>query len=470
MPDSPDAPPVGRNDPCPCGSGKKYKKCCLGGGPGGGPEAAPFTQADRDRAVEKLMRFSELPRFRNDHGIAMALFWAGFSDEEVERALDVAEREIEIFYHSWFVFDFDIEDGRTLVDFFLDERVADLAPAERAFLRDVRDTHLALYEVEEVRPERGLRLRDLWTGERFEVRERAATRTLHRGAPVAARLHEWEPGAWRIEGGIYGYLSDSREAILETLRDFHADFEAGSTTAGRAAFFKRIGFVFHHLWMIHVGRLADSVPTLGTPEGDPMRFVEARFEVPDPDGLERALAEHPEIEASGDAEWVWLESGGPGDDFRRILGTLRREGDRLILESISEPRAARGRALVEEIAGDAVRHLVTAVEDAREALERTPQGEPGRGGRPAGEEPVLPDAEMERLAHQVLDRHYRTWPDTALPALDGLTPREAAADPEMRPRVIELLESLGAHPGGGALPGGTYDYGWLWEELGLERR
>ena len=25
-----DAPKVGRNDPCPCGSGKKYKKCCGG--------------------------------------------------------------------------------------------------------------------------------------------------------------------------------------------------------------------------------------------------------------------------------------------------------------------------------------------------------------------------------------------------------------------------------------------------------
>jgi uncharacterized protein YecA (UPF0149 family) len=22
-------PKVGRNEPCPCGSGKKYKKCCL---------------------------------------------------------------------------------------------------------------------------------------------------------------------------------------------------------------------------------------------------------------------------------------------------------------------------------------------------------------------------------------------------------------------------------------------------------
>ena len=27
---APAASPVGRNDPCPCGSGKKYKKCCLG--------------------------------------------------------------------------------------------------------------------------------------------------------------------------------------------------------------------------------------------------------------------------------------------------------------------------------------------------------------------------------------------------------------------------------------------------------
>ena len=23
-----EAPKIGRNDPCPCGSGKKYKKCC----------------------------------------------------------------------------------------------------------------------------------------------------------------------------------------------------------------------------------------------------------------------------------------------------------------------------------------------------------------------------------------------------------------------------------------------------------
>jgi uncharacterized protein len=32
-----DAPKVGRNDPCPCGSGKKYKKCCGADDAGGAP-------------------------------------------------------------------------------------------------------------------------------------------------------------------------------------------------------------------------------------------------------------------------------------------------------------------------------------------------------------------------------------------------------------------------------------------------
>lgn len=32
---------VGRNDPCPCGSGKKYKRCCASGGSTSRPPVAP---------------------------------------------------------------------------------------------------------------------------------------------------------------------------------------------------------------------------------------------------------------------------------------------------------------------------------------------------------------------------------------------------------------------------------------------
>ena len=36
---------IGRNDPCPCGSGKKYKKCCLAGDEAAARAAHPTQQA-----------------------------------------------------------------------------------------------------------------------------------------------------------------------------------------------------------------------------------------------------------------------------------------------------------------------------------------------------------------------------------------------------------------------------------------
>jgi methionyl aminopeptidase len=41
---------IGRNDPCPCGSGRKYKKCCLGS------QVLTSVQRDRDYAVRNNIR------------------------------------------------------------------------------------------------------------------------------------------------------------------------------------------------------------------------------------------------------------------------------------------------------------------------------------------------------------------------------------------------------------------------------
>ena len=43
---------TGRNDPCPCGSGKKYKKCCL---PGAEEENRRRVMAERE-ALAKARR------------------------------------------------------------------------------------------------------------------------------------------------------------------------------------------------------------------------------------------------------------------------------------------------------------------------------------------------------------------------------------------------------------------------------
>ena len=39
---------IGRNDPCPCGSGKKYKRCCLGKG---APAPDAWTAGERDTSA-----------------------------------------------------------------------------------------------------------------------------------------------------------------------------------------------------------------------------------------------------------------------------------------------------------------------------------------------------------------------------------------------------------------------------------
>ena len=52
---------VGRNDPCPCGSGKKYKKCCLTG---------TFVQVGKEesirkRPVDNLLEFHNTDTFQD---------------------------------------------------------------------------------------------------------------------------------------------------------------------------------------------------------------------------------------------------------------------------------------------------------------------------------------------------------------------------------------------------------------------
>jgi uncharacterized protein YecA (UPF0149 family) len=57
---------VGRNDPCPCGSGKKYKKCCLGKEALARHTAAAeerwkqLPSAERARIAEEVQRLDDL--------------------------------------------------------------------------------------------------------------------------------------------------------------------------------------------------------------------------------------------------------------------------------------------------------------------------------------------------------------------------------------------------------------------------
>lgn len=52
---------IGRNDPCPCGSGKKYKKCCETKKPAPKKFAAQVLSSGMDQTTNKITKLLQKP-------------------------------------------------------------------------------------------------------------------------------------------------------------------------------------------------------------------------------------------------------------------------------------------------------------------------------------------------------------------------------------------------------------------------
>jgi hypothetical protein len=451
---------VGRNAPCPCGSGRKFKKCCLA------KEAAsarPFTAADRQNALARLRRFAHRAEFAHDHEVAEASFWGDgldrLPDDEVEDLLEDSQGDYA--FHMWFFFDFVLEDGRTLAERFLEQEGARLGAGEREYLARMRPTHVRLYEVAEVKPEEGLRLVDVWTDERLWVRERAGTRQLVRWDLLAARTMPGADGDLVMDGPLLLFPATEKEEILAGLRRAHRTYARRVPDADVGSFFKQAGALFHRLWLDRVA--LRPAPALVTPEGDPFVFARAAFDV----RLEGAAASRrrPRRSAADPDEVIFeTRTQRPGRAARRSLGTFVLKGDRLVFETTSRARADRGRGFLEGLVGSAIRFRATRYQDVEQALAEH------RGTPRERAEPDFPPEVVAQLTFDFYDRHYRAWPDAPLPALGNRTPRQAARLASLRPRLVALLKGMeNASERDRRTGRPAYDFGWLWGELGLER-
>jgi len=80
--------------------------------------------------------------------------------------------------------------------------------------------------------------------------------------------------------------------------------------------------------------------------------------------------------------------------------------------------------------------------------------------------PALEGPEIDAVLRAFKARHYATWPDERLPALDGLTPRQAAAKPKYRARLERLLEEM-ERGESQVEPGRRFDFGAIRRTLGM---
>ena len=448
-----------RNDPCPCGSGRKYKRCCSGreGSAPGAPPAA-FTQAERRRAFSRLVSFATGKEFDEDHAVALAVYWAAGGDKEFKEIPAAVGEPGHAAYLTWFAVDMEMEEGDTVLDRFLARHGGELPAGEAEYLRRLRGTHIRLYEVLEVRRDEGIRVRDLWNDEEIAVRERSATHQLVRWDVLGARLIEGPGGAVEFEDIPFLFPVELKDELVGALRREHKVLKKKFLHREDAAFFRGVTPYFNVMWLDHVALRPP--PTIATPEGDPLVLTKVVFDVADADAARRILAEHPDLDAHDDGTFSWSEEA---ELYRRTLGSLAMRGGRLTLETMSEERGARGRQLIERLLGERVRYRATRVEDAMAAGRRAP---PTKGRR----SDALPPEVEAKVLGEFYDRYYRQWLDQPLPALGGRTPRHAARLKTGRPKLVALLKDLENRSERERQSGRpAYDTGWMWNELGVER-
>ncbi len=455
---------TGRNDPCPCGSGKKYKKCCLATAEAPEPspavdEAAEERAKVRHAAFRTLSTFAARPEFRDIRAEALRLFTSGRA-VDLDQDEEPLDDDVEVKFAFFFMFDLPLPDGHTIAETFLARPSQPVAVKQQRLLQRLSAARLRPYEVEDVRRDEGLRLRDLWSGEGISVTERTATHQLHRWDVLVARVAPEEDGTLRLEGGLYVLPIASKAILLDALKAEERRLRRRDAGLDDDRFFRQCAPLVHQLWLDHV--VSQPMPVLVTAEGDPMIFGKVVFDVIDEASLRSALDRHPDLVAEEDGSYGWTEKA---PDFTRSLGRIEiRDDRRLVLDVTSRQRAERGRALLEGAAGPALRHRSTRFESVAKAMER-------HRSKPAAESrDSIPPEVAADVIREYKDRHYKTWPDEPLPALDGRTAREAAGIAKLRPRLVDLLKDMENHEARTTRPDNPpYDFVWIWKELGLER-
>jgi hypothetical protein len=400
---------VGRNAPCPCGLGRKYKQCCL--------HRAALGLGDRAVwLLERAAHWAMLPAQR--HAVA------GLLADDDDELLGVLAEDVALF-------------DRGLLAGYLESRGGLLQADEVALARRWLDTERGIWEVQQVTAgSRRLRLRNLVTGEVAEVTRRSPEAPLDRLDLLYARVGPDDSADGRM-------LLSGTVKLHRMLRPRLQQFLEGRPTAEQVLDWFREA-------------LRPKLPTMVNFEGEPILLSTARYRVPDPAAAAQRLRKRLVEEAEG----VFLETVEV--DGRSIhRGRVRLDGDAVEVQTNSAERLRRLERLVRSAAPEA-RLLSLQQRTAQEAMASRDASEP------ATPTDLPPEAVASALEAFMAEQEEH-WVDEPVPALGGLTPRQAVADQARRTALEALLDDfdwMDAHAGPGDM-GRSMDPARLRKLLGL---
>ncbi len=499
---------LGRNDPCPCGSGRKSKKChpdglgpakltLVGGGAleTGSGEDGPGPLPDSDELEESIAapedfdgdgvdvswrqefrcEMSPLPaepptpeaaaarRFSAAEArLAPAILrWATGRfgkayrpEDDLGWDPDVAP-SLSTIVVPWMIYGCQV-DGKSPAAWYLEERGADLGPDDRSWLEAAAASRFTVLEVLDRDPGKGFEARDLLAGTRFRVTEEIGSENLKRWDVLFAQV---------VDGGGITVMGGHHRAALGPLRGSfvveeiggggHSDCGRGREPGeGAPPCFECLLAV----WEEEALQEAMHDRPENQRRRDRGRVVLDEFEY-EPSREESVLASIRRIDGAGPVtelrETRFLEIGRPGGEGS--LGRVFVGHGLLAVESDGVTRANSLRRKVERAATGLVRFRERMRPDTGRML-----AEAG----PALAE-ILPQEEARRLRGGI-EAQVRALFDAAHEELDGRSLRDLARDPERRSCAEAMLKELERELGPAADLVGV-DFGGLWGEVGLVR-
>jgi hypothetical protein len=463
---------IGRNDPCPCGSGRKYKQCCSK------KTALPETPADshEDAVARALAWLAQHHR----KALAVALeeaiddaIAAIFDDEDEARAAVAGIDEelwiqIQLNLTEWLLAEGDIEvkgEFRQVADLVLGPGGPLLTVAQRGWLEQLAKRPLRLYDVTEVVPGASITLCDALLTEAPPVMvvERSGSCTLRAGMQIGARVMEL-PGEHQLSGAIYPFSMLGGQAIRSRLHAMLANEDAHEDDDIMMVGLALIdGWLAQHLAPAPLPEIVDAT------SGEPLLFATDHYEVRNWAALAAALAGGPDVRGDRNVGWDRLIDGDDGQTRPQATIAAEPGGRRVSVFYRTAGQAERGRPWFDALAGDAVKFLLHEVSDPKRLLSR------GALKSSPAKRPGLPDGMDPEVVADIIEaailRSYAHWADEPIPALNNQTPRQAIQSAAGLERVKGLLRSYEGGEAQQAAQQGRREisYQFLWDALGLAR-
>jgi hypothetical protein len=448
---------IGRNDPCSCGSGKKYKRCCLQQKDASYNLWAQQRDAS-DRLTRDMMRFAA-----RKFGDQIDDAWQDFNMTDLPLPLEEFSPEKQIFM-PYFLFHWDPQRPRSgkgagrrggvVSRWYTLEKAGQLSEMDRWFLEQATTQPVSFYEVLSSEPGERIGIRDALIGTETEVVERSASRSVQRGDIVYAQVWKLQeisilgciapiciPPSWKAE--VIGLRKKLRKKIAKQNRDLAAEDLVRYADEIRLTY-------------LTMRDALNRRPQLSNTDGDPLVFhtltfriesAEVAFEALAPLAVGRSKeellddAEFDKLERLRAVAFDWLKKGNSKISSwdNTILGSIKISEHSLVAELNSEKRAKRLRAEIEKRLGASATHQSTVAQRVDEMLAKSPKRQKGRPK--IDEEPadkILRDPDVRKRLEEEIQKQAEAWAHEKIPILGGRTPMQAVGDSEGR----EIVESL----------------------------